>query len=486
MMFADQGRVCVELTDHELRWLWYTQKGKDKWSFLPTQFEITPLPRGLIKQGKILHPDTFLAILQGYLEQRKADFKVYRSPKICIGLPLQNQFIREYHLPWVKKGNRAGLLHYLAEEEIPIPQEELVYDYFLEEQKESSQGLKVILSGIRDSVLSPAILCFRKAGFEINRVCFSQLAWGKALGFGLEGNTLFLREDEGQIQYIFYKGRIPEIVRSLPATLQSFGEKEWNHEIYRMLLYLSSLHDQVELNRILWGQSREAEKTGKRIGEYLKGVGGKVPALQGVDEAFYAFWGAKSFNAFHSYDPEKYLTVLGLALEEEKWALNNFHRTENLRKKEQQIKWIAAGVMLLVSISGSGMLVSTRQTLDILRVEAQRLSEINTSQAWENEKQTAQKQTWDKIAGNPTAVGRGIKELTANAPKGIHLERIEIKGRTLSIQGLATESLEVQRMFQQLQALGWGKVQLAKYQTAGDSIREGMLIQFVLKAEGYD
>ncbi|EHL07549.1 putative general secretion pathway protein L [Desulfitobacterium hafniense DP7] len=490
MMLAGQGRVCVELTDHELRWLWYTQKGKDKEALVPAQFEITPLPKGLIKQGKVLYPETLLSILRGYLEQRRVDFPLPRNPKVGIGLPLQNQFIREYHLPWVKKGHRTGLLRYLAEEEIPIPEEELVYDYSLEEEKGPSRRLRVVLSGIRNSVLSPVIFCFRKAGFEINKVCFSQLAWGKVMGFGPEENTLLLREDEGQIQYVFYKGGIPEIVRSFPATLQYFDEGEWKHEIHRMLLYLSSPYDQMEFTRILWSQDREAEKIGKRIGEYIKDVRERIPVLQGVDEAFYAFWGSQPLNALAAYAPEKYLAVLGLALEDEKLGQNNFWRTENLKKKRQRIKRGVAGVLLLVSIGGLRMLVSTQQTLDTLRVEAQRLSEITANQTWEREKETALKQTWDRIIGNPTAVGQEIRELTAYAPEGIYLERIEIKGRTLLIQGLATESLEVQRMFQQLKAQGWGKVQLAKYQTAGDSLedsfREGMPIQFVLKAEEDD
>ncbi|MEM5817178.1 MAG: PilN domain-containing protein, partial [Desulfitobacterium hafniense] len=314
--------------------------------------------------------------------------------------------------------------------------------------------------------------------------------WGKVMGFGPEENTLLLREDEGQIQYVFYKGGIPEIVRSFPATLQYFDEEEWKHEIHRMLLYLSSPYDQMEFTRILWSQDREAEKTGKRIGEYIKDVREKLPVLQGVDEAFYAFWGSQPLNALAAYAPEKYLAVLGLALEDEKLGQNNFWRTENLKKKRQRIKQGVAGALLLVSIGGLRMLVSTQQTLDTLRVEAQRLSEITANQTWEREKETALKQTWDRIIGNPTAVGQEIRELTAYAPEGIYLERIEIKGRTLLIQGLATESLEVQRMFQRLKELGWEKVQLAKYQTAGDSLedsfREGMPIQFVLKAEEDD
>lgn len=485
-MLAGQGRVCVELTDQELRWLWYTRRGKDKEAFVPAQFEITPLPKGLIKQGRVLDPEVFLSILRGCLEQRRADFQLPRNPKVRIGLPLQNQFIREYYLPWVKKGNRSRLLRYLAEEEIPIHEEELVYDCFLEEVKGPPQRLKVILSGIRNAVLSPVIFCFGKAGFEINKICFSQLAWGKVMGFGPEENTLFLREDGEQIQYVFYKRGIPEIIRSFPPTLQHFDEGEWQHEIHRTLRYLSSPHDQMELARILWSQDGEAEKTGKRIGEYIKDVRGKVPVLQGVDEAFHAFWGSQPLKALAAYAPEKYLAVLGLALEDEKLGQNNFWRTENLKKKRQGIKRGVAGVLLLASISGLWMLVSTQQSLGTLRAEAQRLSEIAANHTWELEKETDLKQTWDRIIGNPTAVGQEIRELTAYAPEGIRLERIEIKGRTLLIEGLATESLEVQRMFQQLKTLGWGEVELAKYQTAGDSFKEAMSIRFALKAEDYD
>lgn len=483
MIFADQGRVCIELTDHELRWLWYSLKGREKESFAPIHFEITPLPKGLIKQGRVLHPEALQSILKGYIEKARLDFKLHRKPRISIGLPLQNQFIREYSLPWIKKRSRPGLLRYLAEEEIPIPKEELLYDYFLVEQKGTPQRLKVTLAGIRESVLLPVIFCFEKAGFEIERVSFAQLGWGKVLDFDSEGNTLLLREDEGQIQYIFYKGAIPEIIRNFPTTVQSYGDEEWNDELHRMLLYLSSLHEQVDLGRIFWGKGDMPEKIGIRIGEYLQGVRGKVPVLQGVEEAFQSNWGSESLKAILPNEPEKCLTVLGMALEDDRYSLNNFWRTENLRKKEQRLKWLAAVAMLAISIGGGGMLVSSEQNLDTLRIEVEQLREVKSAQDFEEEQEAVYLHTWEVITGETTAVGQALKELTVYATKGIYLERIEIKDRMIAIQGLAAESFEVQKVFQQLKALGWGKVQLARYQIAEESLREGMPIQFILKAE---
>lgn len=486
MISPDPFRVAVELTDHELRWLWYSCKGKGKSKLVPARFEITLLPPGLIRQGKVLQPEEFISILKSYLEKCKVESKLHSNPRIRIGLSLHNQFIREYSLPWVKKGNRAGLIRYLAEEEIPIPKDELIYDYFLEEQKSSFSKLQVILSGIRQSILVPITSNFRAAGFEIEKVSFSQLAWAKVLDFGSGENTLFLREDEGQVQYIFYKGKIPEIIRSFPAAVHYYGEDEWNNEIHRMLLYLSSLHEQVELSRILWGHGRETEEVGERIGKYLQRVRGEVPTLQGVDAACFDFVSSRGLDALRSAEPEKLLTVLGMALEEEKYSLNNFWRVENLKKKKQQVKWIAAGVILLLNLGGYGVLACSEESLEALQVEARQLSEAIKTQVLLEGNLREQRLAWEKVVRHPSEVGQAMRELIAYNTEKIKLDRIEIQGERLLIQGVATESLEVQKVFQQLEATGWGKVQLAKYQLTESPSVEGMPIQFTLKAEHHD
>lgn len=479
--------VCVELTDHELRWLWYSFKGKDRHPLVPVRFDIISLPQGLMRQGKVLQHEEFRSILKSYLEQRKLEFKLRRNPRIRIGLSLQNQFIREYSLPWVKKGNRAGLLRYLAEEEIPIPKDELIYDYFIEEQKSSPLRLKVILSGIRESIFSPIASSFSAVGFEIEQVSFSQLSWGNVLDFASAKNTLFLREDEGQVQYIFYKEKIPEIIRNFPAAVQYYGEDEWNNEIHRMLLYLSSLHEDVELlSRILWGHGRETEKVGKRIEDYLQRVRGKAPTLQAVDTVSFGFLDYEPLEALHSAEPEQLLTVLGMALEENKNSLNNFWRVENHRKKKQRVKLVAVILILLMDLGGLGMLASSQESLNALQEEAKQLSEVKNSQVLAEGNLREQRQAWEKVAKHSTTVGQAVGELIVYDTEKIKLERIEIKGQTLLIQGVATESLEVQRVFQQLEASGWGKVQLGKYQLTESSLVGGMPIQFTLKAEQHE
>ncbi|MEL1135164.1 hypothetical protein AAC978_08250 [Desulfitobacterium sp. THU1] len=487
MISRVRWKVCVEITEEELRWLWCSYKGRDGSTAISVEkFETVLLPPGVAVRGKVKQPEVLHLIVKRYLEERRAEFRLPHQLQLRIGMPLQNQFIREYSLPWVKKGDRKGLVNYLAEEEIPIPKEELIFDYLIREQRSSPPRLNVTLAGIRKSDFFSLISCFQAEGLEIEQVSFSQSAWGNALKFNPQDNTLILRQVAGQMLVIYYRGSTPEMIRSLSAATYSYGEEEWDSELHRILLHLSLYDEQVVLQRILWGQGNETAKVGKRIGEYLRRVHGQEPIMQEVDEAFYAVFDKELLQAIPCPEPERLLTALGIALDQEKNTLNNFWRGERIKRKSYRVKSIAVGLLLLVNIAGLGMLVSSQYALNSMHNKATQLSEMKASVALAEEQQREQVEAWLRVKNKSTSIGQAMQELSSFNPVGIRLERMEIKGDTLLMQGVAAESLEVQKVFQYLDAGGWGSVVLSSYHVAEQIQVEHMPIQFTLKAVRHD
>ena len=481
MVWANQGRICVEITDDELRWLWCCPQGRDK-MFNPEHFEITPLPQGVVQQGKIIYPEAFQAILQGYLEKLKSGFKVTHKPRVNIALPMQNQFIRQYNLPWVKKSNRPGLIGYLAEEEIPIVKEELVYDYYCQEPKDHKANLKLVMAGIRETILVPVTSAFVKAGFTINKVTFSPVAYGNALKFGTEDNAVLVGEDEGQIQCIFYKGAVPELVRTFPST-EYYNPDEWQNELQRLHIFFTSLNDQLDELKIIWHKGAIPEELSRKIGEYWQDKFGKRPVLETVEEVCQR--SLQKALMLSAYKSEKYLAVLGLA-REGKEDINNFWRWENRKQKKQKLHRTLASAMLLLSMGGLTLTVSYQENLQSLRLDVERLQAVHSSQVLAAELDKKQRETWEKLVNQSTTVGKAVKELTAYDSEGIKIDRMEIKEHTIVLQGQAAQSLFVEEIYGRLYALEWENVQLVKYQVVEDYLSEGLPIQFVLKAEKYD
>lgn len=481
MISRDQWLACVEVTDRELRWLWYIPKSKDEESFASmVKFEVIPLPPE-VGRTNLWHEEELKAFVAEYLKKRKAELGVRHSIKLRVGLPIQNQFIREYRLPWVPKGERGGLIKYLAEEEIPIPRNELIYDCFIREEKGSQKELLAVLSAIRRSAFGPVVTSLRDAGFEIERVTFAQLALVKALNFTHNENTLFLREEEGQVQFVFYRGLIPEITRNFPPAAQYYNDEEWDLEIHRMLLYFSSLNEQVELHRLVVGQGKEAEKVGQRISDYNWRLREKRPLLQKCEEIHSNLLSPEKLKNLSGSEPERMLAVLGMALEEGKDSLNNFWRVNYQKKRQERTKQRAVGLVLVLNVLGFALLLSSQQSLELISNEVNQLREYQAVLAAAEQEERDLELAWEEVKRNSTTVGDQLRELSAFNSDTIQFDHVEIKGSELVIQGVATESLEVQGVFQQLEAAGWRNVFLANYQLNYDLGRSS--ISFTLKAE---
>lgn len=468
-------QASVELTDHELRWLWYIPKqGKEGISMTPVIFKVISLPQGIIEQGEVRQPTELTRILEKCLEEQGVKGRV----KVRIGIPFANSFIREYTLPWVAKRERTHLLSYLADEEIPISVNERFFDSFVTEENSSPKRLRVVLSGIRKWVLSGIITSFEAAGFAIESIEFSLLAWARVLNFGPEEYTLLIKEQRGMIQLILYKGQIPEITRVIPPAAKHYGAEEWSLEIQRILVYFSSLHERVEIQRVVVSQGLEPENLGRRVCAYLSLEKGLEPSFQVLEGAI-----ASLPQIENCTDPDQLLAVTGMALVAGRTSSNNFQREENQRKMGQRNKWIAAIVLFALTLMGLGLRVSILKTMDALDREIIQLRVTGESLELLGKRQKEQARAWNDLARNPTTVGKDLRVLDGLTRKGLQFDRLEVKEGSLMIQGSASEGVLVQVVLNQLQNSGWEKARLRNYHLDENQDPEAGGIKFTLVAE---
>lgn len=468
-------QVSIELTDDELRILWYTPgKRKQEMDWTKVIFQVVPIPQGVIEQGQVLQPMELIRILESLRKAHGIEGRI----KARIGIPFANSFIREYTLPWVTKRERTPLLTYLAEEEIPISANERVFDSFVLDQNSPPRHLNVILSGIRRTVLSGIATSFEAAGFSIEIIEFSLLAWAKVLNFEPGEHTLLIKEQMGIIQLILYKGQLPEIIRIIPLAAKHYSAEEWNLEIQRALAYFSTMHEKVEIRRIVVSQGIDTEDLGRRFCAYLSLEKGIEPKVQVLGVAMPSI--LRIENCTH---PDKLLAVSGLALEEPKFAFNNFWRGEIRRKLVQRNKWFAFALLCALTFLGLILRVSTLERLDELNQENFMLKASGESMEKLRKKQEGQARAWKDLLNHPTTVGRDLSNLNSLSGNGIWFERLEVRQDSLDVKGSASEAILVQQVMNQIQSLGWEKTQLTNYRMDKKSDFGAGQNEFTLKAE---
>lgn len=458
-------RVTIEITDQEIRILrlnsYQTFDG----------FDCIPLAKGIIEQGIVRQPQEFINVLQEYFKRLGIRGKV----KAKLAIPMSNGFIREYTLPWVRKRERIKLMNYLADEEIPIPEEERTFDYWMSEEKHqdkySDKQLHVILSGIRKTVLSTYSSCFERAGFHLESIGFTSVAWAYALNQDKGERTLWIKETGDAYQLLFYHGPIPEVTPLMRITAEE------SH-----LAYFLPLQEKVDIHQVVVSEGTEARMLGQRVCAYLQKEKGTMPHLRTVSEIVSALNAVK----WKSEEPEKFLAVLGLAHQRSREAPQNFWRETVNRKQQERNQWIT--VLLLIALCFVGLKVRDFLTqernkleLEVVQFEANRAAMVR-----EADQSAKQAQEWLQLIRRRTSVGKELSKLNGLSGNGIRFEQLDYREGKLVIQGSAAQPSEVQEILNRLQTFGWDQPRLQSYaQDLSRNSGEGR-IEFSLTANRND
>lgn len=126
------------------------------------------IAEGIIVEGRIAREQDFVAVLR---DVRALLGRRWRSMGIAASLPEEKSFLRLMQLPNVKKEEAAGALRWQIEGQIPLPAEDLAYDYevidpFAPLPLPLSDHLDVVVTAFPKGVIESYVRVLKEAGFQ--------------------------------------------------------------------------------------------------------------------------------------------------------------------------------------------------------------------------------------------------------------------------------------------------------------------------------
>ncbi|MHB1653770.1 MAG: type IV pilus biogenesis protein PilM [Desulfitobacteriaceae bacterium] len=462
------GKVVVlEITEREIRALWFNRRrvlGR-KPLLTAVEFDRIPIPAGVIRQGQLLDSTRLSDLLKEYRLKRfpLGEVEVLFSP------PWPQGFVRAYRLPWFPPGKRKQALRYFVEEEVPIPGDELLYDFLiLSEQAESF--LDVLVGAIRKSVLEDYVQSLESAGFRVEGADFAVSSLSRALLLKPGEDVLYLQLEHLSLQMALFRGPRPEIIRNLQGAPGQSWIEECSRELERILLYYTTQHPDFSLRRILL----TGDPAGREIAENLTQNLG--PAIQIEEASPDAAWVGQESRILKEYRTAPISFALGFKLLKAKPGLNLWRRREQTRKV-WKLTYLVAALTLMILIVSSVLWLPLQAKEKHLTEELIRLKPEGTKAEVVLRLEEGMKVDWAKVRQHPVKVGESLAQVDNFLVPGVILKEIEYKQGGLFVRGAAEKAGQVEMLIQALRRIGWENPALSSYEQ-----KEGERIEFALAA----
>lgn len=223
------------------------------------------LPSNSIIKGEVQNP----IILANGLKEIWKKYKI-SDRKVFIGIANQKVIVKEVKIPVVDDIEIANSVKYQISDFIPIPKDNIIYDYFVIEKEESFSRLMLV--GALKSMIDNVVESFKKAGLLAQAIDLNCFALYRTIDYiyGLEKNV---KKNESNVFCIAYLGREISIIgiiqnnylkypRFTSTSINSFIERIYK-EIKKDNKYCEEIIDKFDFRSLL----AEGEIKGKTIKE---------------------------------------------------------------------------------------------------------------------------------------------------------------------------------------------------------------------------
>jgi Competence protein A. len=459
--------LTVEITDKELKIL--AVSGKPYLMRIPQgkklNFDLIPIPTGVIEQGLLRNKEVFLGLLLDYLAKRKLVGPIV----INLLIPSQLGFIRAYRLPWIAKTDRSSAIGFLIEEEVPIPAADLLSDYLILEDDRENNVFHILIGATRSSLIQDYVQVFQQADLEVNKIDFAILALGYALGLNNNEESICLQVENNTLQLILFNGIIPEVVRTLMSdpTL-ALPEVEWESEIQRVLLCYGSQHPGLSLKKICI--------TGEGVTELIAERLQKAGLVSRIEKAGLVIM-PDSWRKCCQTWPENTQNVITYTLRN---LYNepgiNLWRKQIIRKRKDFLFKINIISFALILITGFLIWFSLQNRESQLQNETEQLRDKGRQLLSISDQQKVLNNAWFIAREYPFYVGEKLAEIQGLLPDGVELTNLEYREGGLSLQGTTTNAEKFEELLAALTSSGLDRPLLTTYQKTDQAS-----IKFVIK-----
>lgn len=153
----------LDISDLSMKYLSFNRVKKNK--FTVGAYGEIAYKEGIITNGEIIDEQAFTEVLkQWYVKQKKQ----LPSPFVAIALPEEKSFIRMVQIPHVKREDVANAIRWEIENQIPLPLEDVIYDYEIINPLQGEQDhLDVLITAFPRDTLNTYIRAIKGAGLEL-------------------------------------------------------------------------------------------------------------------------------------------------------------------------------------------------------------------------------------------------------------------------------------------------------------------------------
>jgi len=191
----------IDISDRSLKFFQLIEK---KGQLIDSQHEEVVLPAGIIEGGRIIQIDKLKPIISNLA-------KKYRVARAIVSLPEDRAYTLQLTLPKMKTSELRGAIAFQLEEYVPLPAEEIVFDYKLLDGRENKNSLMVAVSAMPKTIITEYVEVFAGAG--IIPVAFEIEAQSMARSLlSRHDSKLALIVDIGRVHVGFFIARHGEVL----------------------------------------------------------------------------------------------------------------------------------------------------------------------------------------------------------------------------------------------------------------------------------
>ncbi len=174
MILMSKSIIGLELDSQELRAV--ELKGSKKKPVVVAWGKVK-LPDGIVKEGRVVNTELFGASLNRLLNENG-----FRGRDIFLGVNNQDVIVRFATFPKVPDDKIRSMIHFQAQDYIPVALEELELDYVVVSDKKTDEGefINVVLVAARKKMLNDFIDAMKEARATIKEIDSTMLAIGRA------------------------------------------------------------------------------------------------------------------------------------------------------------------------------------------------------------------------------------------------------------------------------------------------------------------
>lgn len=152
--------VGLDISDRSIK---YLQFGRQV-ALESAVFGEIEIPEVVISKGDILQEEVLVKTFKGWLGR---EGRVFKNSAFAVSLPEEKGFLRLIQVPKIKKGEIDNIVRWEIENNVPVPLDQLIFDYEIAESDNQLDHLDVLTVAFTKASVDSYLKIFKGAGLSV-------------------------------------------------------------------------------------------------------------------------------------------------------------------------------------------------------------------------------------------------------------------------------------------------------------------------------